>query len=345
MLLKRYQSFRKTLKSWAIPDINQLLERADCNGHEDPVTVSENFSEDIMGHLIEWKVELKISRSKLFPGGLSLSFIPISGMDDDICNFYLVDIDKNHLYIGLSDQSTYTNREDPDFIPSRFNRPKEKLLPNNTMTLHIEVFSYFDCDRYPWMKCLSNKTLIVEIPNDYFELYKRQKDSGDVVDIQVQDNTFPVHRNLLEKRCPVLYEKVVRHQQTSDSNNNSKLTLRDIDAKIFERVVEYIYTDKVCNLNDHSEYLLEAADKYELIRLKKMCEQSIVFEYLEEENAPVIYDLAIRCHAPQLKEAALVFRPAIETPDAARPSPVITKTFSKTGYDVRMVECTYSTPH
>lgn len=102
MPLQKDRNFHITRKPWEIPDINQLLEYADRNGHEDPVTLDNVSSAEFRGHFIEWKVVLKISSSKLFPGGLSLSFIPMSGMDDT-CNFYLVDIDKNHLYIRLSD--------------------------------------------------------------------------------------------------------------------------------------------------------------------------------------------------------------------------------------------------
>ncbi|XP_057331326.1 uncharacterized protein LOC130671447 [Microplitis mediator] len=335
-LQSRLRNFSITSKSWEIPDINQVLERADRTGHEDPVTLDKEFSYEFRGQSIKWKVELKISSSKLFPGGLSLSFIPISGIDDNTCNFYLVDINKNHLYIGLSDQSTYTNREDPDFVPDRFQRTKEDLLPNNTMTLLIEIFSYWHLDRCS----LIPRPKILPAPIDYFELH-RQEDHGDVVVIQVQGNnkcnTFSVHRNLLKKSCPVLYEDVVRHQQTFGSNNNSELTLTDIDPEIFRKVVEYIHTDKVCDLDDHSEYLLEAADKYKLIRLKKMCEKSIGLNCLYNLNAPEIYDLAIRCHAPQLKKAALIVRPNIENPTAPTPGTITGRSTSEYEFEITVI--------
>ncbi|XP_057318005.1 speckle-type POZ protein B-like [Microplitis mediator] len=337
---KRKRNLHRNAQPWEIKDINQLLERADRNGHEDPVTLKNDFSHEFRGHRIEWEVELKISSSKLFPGGLSLSFIPGSGMDDDTCNFYLVDIDKNDLYIGPSDQSTYTNREDPDFVPDRFKRKKGDLLPNNTMTLLVEVYSYWDWDRYPMIpRPAFSSTIvpIIEVPIDYFGLYNSREDSGDIVVIQVQNTKFQVHKNVLEKGCPVLYEEVVRHQQTSDSNDNSELTLTGINPEIFEKVVEYIYTDKVCNLDDHSEYLLEAADKYELIRLKLMCEKSLVSKYLDTFNAPAIYDLAIRCHAPRLKKAAVVVRPTIEDPNAPTPLPTISTHLTEDGYELTRV--------
>ncbi|XP_057323579.1 speckle-type POZ protein-like [Microplitis mediator] len=339
-LQTRFENFYITRKTWEIRDINKLLERADRNGHEDPVTLEKDFSKVFRysTHLIEWKVELKISSSKLFPGGLSLSLIPVSGMNCDTCNFYLVDIDKNNLYIGPSDQSTYTNREDPDFVPDRFQRKKEDLLPNNTMTLLVEVFSYWECyPMIPHSKILSTKGPI-EVPIDYFELYNSREDSGDVVVIQVQNTKFPVHKNVLEKGCPLLYEEVVRHQQTFDSSNNSKLTLTGIEPEIFKKVVEYIYTDKVCNLDDHLEYLLEAADKYELIKLKKMCEKTLVWKYLTIRHAPRIYDLAIRCHSPKLRQSALTFRPDIEKPSAPWPMSLLTVASSEYEYETTNTE-------
>ncbi|XP_057322742.1 protein roadkill-like [Microplitis mediator] len=298
----------KTVDTWVINNINQLIDSVGHGLYEmKPITVDHEFSSEVRGQVSTWKVQLSINSKSL--SGLELLFTPINGVHNVTCNFYLVDIGKNHLFVGRSNERANIQE---DNYRSHFGvsiclntlRTKEELFPNDTMTLHIELLTYLDDNpTFPFLNLVSTKVLNVDLPSDFLKLYNSRQDSGDVI-IQVQNIEFPVHRCVLEARCPALYEDVARYQQTPGSSNSIVLTVEDIDPEIFKRVVEYIYTDKVNDLDDHSEYLLEAADKYKLKKLKTMCGMSLIRNYLTFESSSELLDLAIRCNIEGLKFAA-----------------------------------------
>ncbi|CAD6220704.1 GSCOCG00011582001-RA-CDS [Cotesia congregata] len=87
-------------------------------------------------------------------------------------------------------------------------------------------------------------------------------------------------------------------------NKERKVTIPDVDSKIFKKVLDFIYTDHVDDLDSNAEKLLEAADKYQLQSLKEMCEYSLS-KTLNVGNAIKIMILADRYYAKQLKEIAI----------------------------------------
>ncbi|CAG5101217.1 Similar to SPOPL: Speckle-type POZ protein-like (Homo sapiens) [Cotesia congregata] len=57
---------------------------------------------------------------------------------------------------------------------------------------------------------------------------------------------------------------------------SNEVTITDIDPEIFEKILRYIYTDQVSDLEVVAARLLEAADKYQLLSLKKLCEEALM---------------------------------------------------------------------
>ncbi|XP_057323400.1 uncharacterized protein LOC130666427 [Microplitis mediator] len=303
----------KTVDTWVIKNINQLIYNV---GHGPygmkPITLDHEFSSEVRGKVSSWKVQLSIMNTKAFVDDpsfkLLLSFMPINVVDNITCNFYLVDIDKNQRFIGRSNQRA--NFANPRTALSSLNlyanssKIIKKFFPNDSMILRMELLTYLDDNpTFPFLEMISTSDLNVDLPNDFLKLYNSRQDSGDDI-IQVQNIKFPVHKCVLKKRCPALYEDVARYRPTSGSSNSDVLTVEDIHPEIFKRVVEYIYTDKVNDLDDHSEYLLEAADKYNLKNLKEMCEMSLIENYLTFESSSELLDLAVRCNTRGLKFAA-----------------------------------------
>ncbi|XP_057331717.1 speckle-type POZ protein-like [Microplitis mediator] len=303
MLIRNIQpNVHKTVDTWVINNINQLIDSVRPPEYTNSVTVDHEFSSEVRGQVSTWKVQLSLNSKSL--SGMALLFTPINGVHNVTCNFYLVDIGKNHLFV---ERSNHRVNIQGDNYRSHFClnslRTREELFPNDTMTLRIELLTYLDDNpTFPFLNLISTNVLNVDLPSDFLKLYNSRQDSGDVI-MQVQNIEFPMHRCVLEARCPALYD-VARYQQTPGSSNSNVLTVEDIDPEIFKRVVEYIYTDKVNDLDDHSEYLLKAADKYKLKNLKTMCEMSLIRNYLTFESSSELLDLAIRCHTDGLKFAA-----------------------------------------
>ncbi|XP_057318423.1 speckle-type POZ protein-like [Microplitis mediator] len=163
------------------------------------------------------------------------------------------------------------------------------------MTLYIELITYLNDDPiFPDEDMISIYYPDPSLSDDFSELYKVQ-DDRDVM-IYVQGVAFPVHKRVLKARCPKLYEMVDHHQHMSDGNDN-KVALTDIEPEIFKRVLEFMYTRNVEDLDDHAVGLLEAASNYELKRLKNLCEESLISYYCTVENSEEIKSLAAKCGA------------------------------------------------
>ncbi|XP_057317986.1 speckle-type POZ protein-like [Microplitis mediator] len=302
---------------WKLENISETFAKVDLYRKKilvDPVYETYFFSTKFQDHDIDWYVKLRFRRKKL-RAGIEIYFDAVEQFEPKnhvTCNFYLVDADKNEFFIGRKNRkyhSTYyyfpqTNR---DIFYNQVQLPntEDKLLPNDTMTLLIELNIYLDENPiFPLEEIEYQIEPVVNLDN-ISKLYPL-KDGSDVK-IYVQGVEFSVHKAVLKTRCPKAYKIIARHQQMSD-NNDIQLILTDIKPEIFERVLEFIYTGKVKDLDNYAEDLLIAATKYKLPGLKFMCEFSLTNNYLIYENAKEIGELALWCGAHMLSFNALRLR-------------------------------------
>ncbi|XP_008556049.1 speckle-type POZ protein B-like [Microplitis demolitor] len=87
----------------------------------------------------------------------------------------------------------------------------------------------------------------------------------------VGDKKIRAHRNLLMSRSPVFCAMII---QQLKKNRKYEMNISDMDPDICEKLVEFIHTDNVTNLDEVAERLFEAADKYQIPTLKNLCEES-----------------------------------------------------------------------
>ncbi|XP_057319603.1 speckle-type POZ protein-like A [Microplitis mediator] len=302
---------------WKFENISETFAKVDPDKDdfsECPVHETCFFSTKFQDHDIDWYVKLKFRRNEL-KGGIEIYFDAVKKFEPKnhvTCNFYLVDADKNEFFIGRKNRkydSTYyyypqTNRG-IFYNLVQLPNTEDKLLPNNTMTLLIELNIYLDENPIFPLEEIEYKIEAVVNLDNISKLYPL-KDDGDVK-IYMQGVEFSVHETVLKTRCPKAYKIIARHQQMS-GNNDNQLVLTDIKPEIFQRVLEFIYTGKVKDLDNYAESLLEAASQYELIGLKYMCEFSLADNYLTYENSKEIKELALRCGASKLSFNASMLR-------------------------------------
>merc|ERR1712029_1214383 len=95
-----------------------------------------------------------------------------------------------------------------------------------------------------------------------------------------------------------------------DSNMMEKLTgsveIKDMDPEVFEDLLKYIYSGEAPNIDDHTEKLLAAADRYQLEELMELCEMKLSSK-LDVTNCIALLVLGDLHHASSLKGAALKF--------------------------------------
>ncbi|CAG5075221.1 Similar to Tdpoz5: TD and POZ domain-containing protein 5 (Mus musculus) [Cotesia congregata] len=143
---------------------------------------------------------------------------------------------------------------------------KEKFLPNNDLTIGIELTEFFETVRKITIPRKTQRNQIISDLKDIFE----SKVGSDVV-LLVGDKKILAHKVILMIRSPV-FAAMFSHQLKENKEN--EITIPDMDPEVCEKLLEYIYTENVTGLDEIAEFLYEEADKYQLPALKELCEES-----------------------------------------------------------------------
>ncbi|KAL6646613.1 hypothetical protein ACP70R_015690 [Stipagrostis hirtigluma subsp. patula] len=103
---------------------------------------------------------------------------------------------------------------------------------------------------------------------------------GADVMFQVAGETFSAHRNVLAARSPVFKAQLFGALRESSDDAGLCVRVDDMLAPVFEALLNFVYTDSVPETKSHedvlmAQHLLEAADRYDLQRLKLICEEKL----------------------------------------------------------------------
>jgi speckle-type POZ protein len=111
------------------------------------------------------------------------------------------------------------------------------------------------------------------------ELLRSQK--GSDVTFTVSGESFGAHKLVLAARSPVFMAEFFGGMEEGSSKS---VVIEDMEAVVFKAMLHFIYTDTAPELDDAepdaaktaaavmAQHLLAAAERYELLRLKVMCE-------------------------------------------------------------------------
>ena len=174
-----------------------------------------------------------------------------------------------------------------------FNRPTE---------IYIEILIDFKPDFVVSMKKGSKQVL-----KNLQKLWEHK--TGSDVTFKCGDEVIKAHTLILASGSPILS---AMFRNDFRENRERMVLIEDIQAKIFENLLQYIYVGKCALLEnadkDENEVadLLIAADKYNVASLKEECE--LYFSrILTVENAIQYLIFASLHSAPELKESVLDF--------------------------------------
>ncbi|KAH9364049.1 hypothetical protein HPB48_016387 [Haemaphysalis longicornis] len=184
----------------------------------------------------------------------------------------------------------------------RLLKGNDSLMPHDNLTIFCEVISFVDSVNIS----SPNKVTAVNVPEcrlseDFGQLLASRRFSDVILTVGGKD--IHAHKNILSARCPV-FAAMFEHKMKE--NNQGRVEITDCDFEIFREVIEFIYTGRASELNKMAEQVLVAADKYDLRRLKAMCED-ILCSKLSVETAADMLLLADTHNADQLKANALRF--------------------------------------
>ncbi|XP_048526813.1 BTB/POZ and MATH domain-containing protein 2-like [Triticum urartu] len=133
--------------------------------------------------------------------------------------------------------------------------------------------------------------------------------AGVDVEFRVGGETFLAHRLVLAARSPVFRAELFGPMKESATTN--AICIDDIEAEVFKALLAFIYTDALPAMDQQEEsamaqHLLVAADRYDLERLKLICEDKLC-NRIDTNSVATILALTEQHNCPELKAACLVF--------------------------------------
>lgn len=136
-----------------------------------------------------------------------------------------------------------------------------------------------------------------------------QTGNGADVVFKVSSETFMAHRCMLAARSPVFSAELFGQMKESDIAG--VVNIDDMEAHVFKALLFFIYTDSLPEMNKEeegamSQHLLVAADRYNLERLKLICEHKLC-KCIEATTLATILALAEQHHCHGLKKACFNF--------------------------------------
>ncbi|XP_037462499.1 BTB/POZ and MATH domain-containing protein 1-like [Triticum dicoccoides] len=131
------------------------------------------------------------------------------------------------------------------------------------------------------------------------------------VQIDVGGETLPAHRRILEAASPVFKAHLTLASATTGGGggcNTALLRVDDMDAEVFKALLQFIYLDSPPRPLEKTmaERLLVAADRYELEKLKLICEAALL-RHVDRSSVAAALALAERHHCSVLMTACVQF--------------------------------------
>ncbi|TRY75243.1 hypothetical protein TCAL_09496 [Tigriopus californicus] len=115
---------------------------------------------------------------------------------------------------------------------------------------------------------------------------------------------FPCHKHMLAS-CSEVFEAMFSQENSSEAISN-EVKIEDIDPDTLEKVLDFVYKDKVVDFEGLAINLIYAAEKYNLENLKILAVQRAV-QQINVMNVSEVLILGDRVQSNTLKEAAMDF--------------------------------------
>ncbi|XP_065202413.1 speckle-type POZ protein-like [Planococcus citri] len=183
-------------------------------------------------------------------------------------------------------------------------KPMDNLsLPpdgNLTIICMVNYFYHKDIDINHQRSLYSFEAL--HSPLDCYEKSFLNPKFSDVT-ICINGKEYPSHKVILSSRSKV-FEAMFQHDL--QENQTSRIQVNDINEVVFLEILRFIYTGKVENLDSLASELLPVADRYDLRKLKIICENALIGK-LSAKTAASILILADMCDAKDLKNQTVEF--------------------------------------
>lgn len=140
------------------------------------------------------------------------------------------------------------------------------------------------------------------------------KGTADVT-LVVRGEEFAAHRAVLAMRSPVFKAALYGPMKESTDANAGRVAIDGVEPAVFRALLHFIYTDTTAAMDDLDDdddtaqmimHLLEAADRYDVERLKLICELMLC-KSIAVDTVAATLAMADQHHCQKLKEACIEF--------------------------------------
>lgn len=175
------------------------------------------------------------------------------------------------------------------------------LLLNDQLTIFCEGTVHFVSDTVDTTGLLPKLSPLNSIKDDLRSLLQ----DGTLADVTIEagGTEFKAHKAILAARSSV-FHAMFEHKM--EESLTSRIKIEDADKEAVKEMLTFMYTDEAPNLSQMQHTLLSLADKYNLVKLKAMCEREL-YDSLATENVVDVLVLADQHNASQLKDACFRF--------------------------------------
>ncbi|XP_021956330.1 speckle-type POZ protein [Folsomia candida] len=272
-----------------------------------------------IGRKSEWNFVLSETNGSL-SWHILLSKIIKKGMQNLHTAFSVKIVDKNGMQL-LQDNRRFCDFGEHfrfgwnDFIDlENLYAQRGSFLVDNTLRIRVLFEMYADATQRDLESVKQDKDDFAKIVTHDLNRLRTATGTADV-HLECEGKVFPVHKLILSARSEV-FAKMFEATFPSPSSSRTKrsataggdnppeyeqmvatVAIPDVEAKILEILLEYVYSGNVKPLNNPELLtgVIRAADKYELADLKSYCFNALM-NFLNEDN---IGQLAVLAHRHQ----------------------------------------------
>ena len=107
------------------------------------------------------------------------------------------------------------------------------------------------------------------------------------------------------KNCVIAAHKIIAGARSPvfadmfKQNMAQNIEIEDMEPAVFQKMLQFIYTND-CDVGEHAEELLIAADKYDIKDLKDICEEELESE-LTVDNEARLLAVSNQCQGKMLQ--------------------------------------------
>ncbi|XP_064455419.1 speckle-type POZ protein-like [Ornithodoros turicata] len=212
------------------------------------------------------------------------------------CDFrFLNDEETRSIEIRRNSSSSSYKMGMETTVADAFNR----YLSDDVLTLCFELTTY---ETYRTTLCSSIEHEGPTIQDDLRQL-KISNESSDVVLVAHGGKKIHAHKLVLAMRSSVFRAMFANDMK---EKRESEVTLEDTDAALVEEMLTFMYTDSAPNIKSMATDLILMADKYDLGRLRLLCERELSSNFSVDTVVDVLR-LADKLNLTYLPNAAVMY--------------------------------------